>query len=401
MTVMLRPRILATFASLAMATLALNATSVDAATIVIADPFNQVTASSEISTCCGDRDPQDIANNSGLVLGLHDTNPSNMWLSMGAGYGGVDPNPSVTFDLGDSHNVASFRVWNYNEVGAFSTRGVNSVSVEYGATPELGSTVTGITNFAQATGAAGYAGENFNGFTPFNARFIKFDINDNHGDGSTFYGLSEVQFDGVSSGPERILGVTASATSELTANAFNRVAANIVDNVGLDTTSPDGLPGAREGMWLSTGNGAAGGTPDSTPEIVFDLGGIENIGEMHIYNYNEIGGSFSQRGVDELEILVSNDNFAGDIRSLGLFNFDQATGLAELAAQIIDLEGVEAQFVKFDIAGSHGGDNNFVGLNEVLFFRGVAVVPEPASIAIWSLLGLCLAGYGYRRRRNG
>ncbi len=26
-------------------------------------------------------------------------------------------------------------------------------------------------------------------------------------------------------------------------------------------------------------------------------------------------------------------------------------------------------------------------------------VPEPASIAIWSLLGLCLAGYGYRRRR--
>ncbi len=28
------------------------------------------------------------------------------------------------------------------------------------------------------------------------------------------------------------------------------------------------------------------------------------------------------------------------------------------------------------------------------------VVPEPASIAIWSLLGLCLAGYGYRRRNR-
>ncbi len=27
-------------------------------------------------------------------------------------------------------------------------------------------------------------------------------------------------------------------------------------------------------------------------------------------------------------------------------------------------------------------------------------VPEPASIAIWSILGICLAGYGYRRRRN-
>ncbi len=28
-------------------------------------------------------------------------------------------------------------------------------------------------------------------------------------------------------------------------------------------------------------------------------------------------------------------------------------------------------------------------------------VPEPASIAIWSLLGLCLAGYAFRRRRTG
>ncbi len=27
-------------------------------------------------------------------------------------------------------------------------------------------------------------------------------------------------------------------------------------------------------------------------------------------------------------------------------------------------------------------------------------VPEPASIAIWSILGICLAGYGYRRRRQ-
>ncbi len=29
-----------------------------------------------------------------------------------------------------------------------------------------------------------------------------------------------------------------------------------------------------------------------------------------------------------------------------------------------------------------------------------AEVPEPASLAIWSILGLCLAGYGYRRRRR-
>ncbi len=31
---------------------------------------------------------------------------------------------------------------------------------------------------------------------------------------------------------------------------------------------------------------------------------------------------------------------------------------------------------------------------------GGPAVPEPASITIWSLLGLCLAGYGYRRRKQ-
>ncbi|MCA9270446.1 MAG: PEP-CTERM sorting domain-containing protein, partial [Planctomycetales bacterium] len=366
------------------------------------DPTTGVAASSEIATCCSDRDPADIVNGSGLVGGLHDVNPSNMWLSIGSGFGGVDPNPFVIFDMGDVHTINSFNVWNYNEAGAFSTRGVNAVTVEYGNTPALGSTVSGITNFAQATGAAGYAGENFNSFTPFDARFVKFDIDTNHGDASTFYGLSEVQFDGPMAGPQRILGVTATATSEL-AGGFSRFAANIVDNVGLDTNVPDGAPGSVAGSWLSTGNGSAGGGADLAPEIVFDLGSIQNVGEMHVYNYNENAGNpalFTMRGVDELEILVSNDNFITDIRSLGLFNFTQATGLANLAPDIFDLGGVEAQYVKFDIASSHGGDNNFVGLNEVLFFQGTAQIPEPTSIALWALVGLGLVVFARRRARR-
>ena len=379
------------------ALLACFALSIDSAVgqLITIDPTTGVTASSEISTCCSDRDPADIVNGSGLVAGLHDVNPSNMWLSIGSGFGGVDPDPFVVFDLGDVQTINSFNVWNYNEAGAFSTRGVDSVSIEYGNTPALGSTVAGITNFAQASGAAGEAGENFNTFTPFDARFIKFDINTNHGDAATFYGLSEVQFDGPQSGLERITGVTATATSELTAGGFNRVAGNTVDNVGLDTNIPDGAVGAREGMWLSTGNGVAGGTPDLAPEITFDLGAITNVGEMHVYNYNEF---LTGRGVDEAEVLVSNDNFVGDVRSLGLFNFTEATGLAELAPDIFDLGGVEAQYVRFDINSSHGGDNNFVGLNEVQFFQ--AVIPEPASVAIWSLIGLGLAGFGYFRMRR-
>ena len=186
---------------LAVATVIASTNFASAAFISIA-PGN-VTASSEIATCCADRDPADIVNFSGRTGtagagGTHNVTPGNMWLSTGNGFGGVDPDPWVQFDLGAVYTINSFHVWNYNEVQPnFPDRGVNAVSVQYGTTPALGSTVGGITNFARATGLNDYTGETFNTFTPFNARYIKFDIDSNHGDGATFYGLSEVEFDGV------------------------------------------------------------------------------------------------------------------------------------------------------------------------------------------------------------
>lgn len=68
--------------------------------IVIADPTTQVTSSSVIIGCCTDRIDDRIVNGSGLSGGLHDVNPSNMWLSAANGFGGIDPDPSMTFDLG-------------------------------------------------------------------------------------------------------------------------------------------------------------------------------------------------------------------------------------------------------------------------------------------------------------
>ncbi|MBW8034382.1 MAG: hypothetical protein FVQ79_01595 [Planctomycetes bacterium] len=157
--------------------------------LLVIDPAGVTTSSAYSVATLG----AGILNGSGLSDGEHDSVFSNMWVSTGIGYGGEDTDPSVTFDLGAVHNISRIYVWNYNQAG-FSARGINGVSVEYGITAALGSTVAGITNFAEATGSDGYAGEEFDTFTEFSARYIKFDIDSNHGDGNSFYGLSEVQF---------------------------------------------------------------------------------------------------------------------------------------------------------------------------------------------------------------
>jgi len=190
-------------ASVNAALLVLSA-STTAAQVIDLDAAD-VTASSELAGSFN-RTVDQIVDESGLTAGQHTTlDPNNtMWLTTGSGFDGIDPDPWVQFDLGDVYTITSFQVWNYNELAGsvdLTTRGVKGVSVEYGLNESLGSTVPGINQFAQADATNTYTGEVFNGFAPFDARYIKFDIDEginvgNYGDTNTFYGLSEVQFTG-------------------------------------------------------------------------------------------------------------------------------------------------------------------------------------------------------------
>lgn len=172
--------------------------------IIPIDPVNGVSATSEIPLPFNRLDNY-LVDGSGLLDGgAHTTAVQpNMWLSRGTAFGGEDFDPSVLFDLGRTHRVTGIRVWNYNEAPPnLTTRGVNGVVVEYGLTPALGNTVDEITNFAQADGTVNYGGEFFDGFEPFEARYVRFRIQSNHGGDNAFYGLSEVQFEGVFIGAE-------------------------------------------------------------------------------------------------------------------------------------------------------------------------------------------------------
>ena len=187
----------------------LTAFSARAETISI--PAGRVSSSTEIGPPF-DRIDDHIVDGSGLNGGQHGGTPDGlMWLSAGSGFGGVDSDPWVLFDLGAVYTITSFHVWNYNEAtgGNLTERGVKGVTVEYGTTAVLGSTLPGVTQFAKAPEPVtnSYAGEEFSGFPPFTARYIKFDIASginvgNWGDGNSFYGLSEVQFEGAVSNIE-------------------------------------------------------------------------------------------------------------------------------------------------------------------------------------------------------
>jgi hypothetical protein len=128
---------------------------------------------------------------------------STMWLSTGNGFGGVDPNPTFTVDLGAVYDVTGVRVFNYNEFNEpngpdLTGRGVQLANVLVGQTAPT--TALGPITLAKAPGQASYTGQFFDLVAltggPVRTRFFELDIQSNWGDANTFYGLSELQFDG-------------------------------------------------------------------------------------------------------------------------------------------------------------------------------------------------------------
>jgi len=178
------------------------APATQAALIDIVGGGGGVTASSEIAD--GTRGPENLINGVGLAAGVHDLATTNQWLSSAGGnpnWGGDDPDPWVLFDLGAVYTVDSMEVWNFSEADWSVNRGVNAVTVEYGLTAALGSTVAGITNLTIAPASAGGITGTTYAMGSVDARYIKIDIAPgagigNHGDTSIFYGMNEVQFDG-------------------------------------------------------------------------------------------------------------------------------------------------------------------------------------------------------------
>ena len=181
-----------------------------------------------------------------------------------------------------------------------------------------------------------------------------------------------------------------SASSSLGA-PFDRQAEYAVNGAGLSGQTHTIVPDAF--MWLN--NGVFATPNDLDPEITFDFGSIQTLHRMKVWNYNETLPDRPEllgRGVSSADILIAGEDLAFAPLISGQ-TFDIAPGVDDVDfGQVIDLMGASARYVKFDILGNHGGDNNFVGLSEVQFFA----VPEPSSY-LALVFGTALLAFVRRR----
>lgn len=175
-------------------------------------------------------------------------------------------------------------------------------------------------------------------------------------------------------------------------SGFDRTAEYVVDGAGFaggtHSINPEGT------MWLNNGTFAA--PNDLEPEITFDLGSVQDIASMKVWNYNETLPDRSEllgRGVGSADILTAGEDLVFSTLISGQA-FDIAPGVEDIDfGQTIDLN-TSARYVKLDILGNAGGDNDFIGLSEVQF----NAVPEPASL-ITILVGLAMLTTSRRWRR--
>jgi hypothetical protein len=268
----------------------------------------------------------------------------------------------------------------------------------FGATPVISGQ-----SFARAPGAT----EDFSQVISLGgvqARYIKIDITENHGDPS-FTGLSELKVTGSVIPELAPIPATVSQVSSEIGAPFDRGSAHVVDGSGLlyadaHSAVPDGT------MWLS--GGTFGAEIDVEPEITFDLGSVKDIGRMKIWNYNEYRPDLPDRlqellgrGVKETNILIAGEDgvFTTLLSEYELERAPEGGDTMDFS-ETIDFGGVRARYVKLDILSNHNGRDftdptgddglqNFAGLSEVQFFAAVvgdynnSGTVDAADYAVW------------------
>jgi len=167
---------------------------------------------------------------------------------------------------------------------------------------------------------------------------------------------------------------------------FSKAAMHCGDGIGLSDGDQDGLFEHSEDpnhMWLSQ--------PGQTQAwLEFDLGQVQELGSMLVWNYNERGRT--QRGIKSADISVwtaesgwqpiHNDVVFAEAE--GSFDYDEPVHLK--------LDDVKAQKVRLDDL-SNFGDEAYIGLSEVQFFQKRDEGPQSTAKTIKTEKRNAIAGF--------
>jgi hypothetical protein len=146
------------------------------------------TASSSLTSSMG---PEKTIDGSGLdSLDQHGTLATTMWLSKK----GQSP-VWIQYEFDKVYALDQMWVWNSNQSTEFSVGyGAKEVKVEYSTDGTTWTALSGVPQFAQATGLPDYLHNTTVDFGGIQAKFVKLTIKSNWAGGTTLAGLSEVRF---------------------------------------------------------------------------------------------------------------------------------------------------------------------------------------------------------------
>ncbi len=132
---------------------------------------------------------------SGLTGNAHDTSEFSAWQSPDTA---ANPNPArgtghwIQYDFGQLYTLGMLHVWNHNET-CCTTRGMQSVKIDYSQDGSTWIELTGVPNFPQAPGNNSYTGFDAVDFGGICARYVIITSISNYGDGFS-HSLGEVKF---------------------------------------------------------------------------------------------------------------------------------------------------------------------------------------------------------------
>lgn len=267
-------------------------------------------------------------------------------------------------------------IWNTNENGQ-ADRGVTEIEIRYAKTGDADYTVLGHYNVALANNDGTTSSYNTQiDLTGLYASVVQIEVLSHNSD-PQYSSLAEVRFYG-NYEPSFIQNVEARCTQ----GYFGGLSAmNLVNDSGMfyDTA----LAGSKTETHVdSTGARWMSSPGNATGDIVFDLGEVETLKEMVVWNNNSSAGTEVDRDVKD--VIVNYKLNEGDSwTQLGTYTLNQSNFTVEAdpvpAANTIDFGGIDARYVQIDIQSTYGAA--YAALAEVRFYRDFSPA-DPTDVAV-------------------